>query len=381
MRKLAFGALAMVGLLLGACGDDGGGSGDDGPDLIDAAPDVDAPEGCNPVEQTGCADGEKCTWVTINRAQQLGVTECVPAGDKLEGEACTQGPEGETTGFDDCAAGLYCISGVCETICTNSPDSCNPEAYACATYRGVFGAMPTFGVCDFKCSPGTQRRLAGDADACGSPDPAAPTRGCYGIFQDYTCSPVVSDRTHGQCGNQAEVPVSECDPFLNACAPGYGLFQIVEGTEAELLCVAYCQPQEVHSGTANAELAKRGTSPNSLNAPDRVGVPAQFECKYLWWLQAIFGEDAFISEELNDSGVAFDPQGWTYDDDMNAGTPDVPFESCVDVPNTDEDKSGAPDHEEWGCAPLAPAANGKDRAKNIRANGAFRPVVLERVAN
>src|SRR5690348_9439119 len=63
MKKLAFGAL-IVGLIA-ACGGsssnnnkkiilpDGSGSG--GPD---------APMTCNPLTQTGCAAGQKCTWVT-----------------------------------------------------------------------------------------------------------------------------------------------------------------------------------------------------------------------------------------------------------------------------------------------------------------------------
>src|SRR5437773_1568528 len=102
MRKLAFGAL-MIGLLSAAgCG--GGNSGDDV--IIIDAPMADAPSGaCNPVAQTGCATGEKCTWINIDSGADLGTTGCVADGTAATTEACTYGADGQTTGFDNCVHG------------------------------------------------------------------------------------------------------------------------------------------------------------------------------------------------------------------------------------------------------------------------------------
>lgn len=387
MKKLAFGAL--LGLLA-ACGG-GGGSGDDGPDLIDASSGPDAAEACNPVAQTGCATGEKCTWVNIDSANDLGVVKCVPDGTVEEGGNCTMGADGEDTGYDDCVAGTYCIGysasqnrpGACEAICTLSPDSCPAAESACSRYAGVFEGAE-LGVCDFKCSPGTQRRVFDDAAACGSPDANAPIRGCYGIFREYTCSPAISTTVHGEF--PMPVPPGQTPgqgAYLNSCAPGYQVFQLAEGTEVDLYCVAMCQPQEVHSGVANPQTAKLGVAPYRLT--DRNVNDAAFECRYLWFMQAIFQETAYISTELNDSGIAFNPSAWLYNDDQNEQTPDVPFPSCTTLTNAlvDTDNDGTPDtpdHESWGCAPLPESFQGRGY-RNVRVNGVSIPDQIQSRAN
>ena len=126
MKKLAFGAL-FVGLLSVGAAACGGGS--DTPDaninLVDSAtgPDAQTTE-CNLLTNQGCATGEKCTWIDVTA--DLGKIGCATDGTVAVGGACTTGQPGETTGFDNCVGGSYCLGGVCEAICSQSPDSCDP---------------------------------------------------------------------------------------------------------------------------------------------------------------------------------------------------------------------------------------------------------------
>ena len=81
MKKLAFGAL-FIGLLA-ACG-----GGDDGVTIVpDADDSVDASSACNPVAQTGCLAGEKCTWINIDSMNDVGTLGCVPDGSVATGSA------------------------------------------------------------------------------------------------------------------------------------------------------------------------------------------------------------------------------------------------------------------------------------------------------
>ncbi|HEU5060990.1 MAG TPA: hypothetical protein VFU21_30880, partial [Kofleriaceae bacterium] len=121
MKKIAFATLFMgiasSGLL--ACGGD-----DDSTDGIMFADSAPVDEGCNPVTQEGCADGEKCSWLVVQEDPFLGRTDCVPDGTVAVGDACTEGTPGEETGFDNCAAGGLCLGEICRTICNIDPDTC-----------------------------------------------------------------------------------------------------------------------------------------------------------------------------------------------------------------------------------------------------------------
>lgn len=97
---------------------------------------------CNPVAQTGCLADEKCTWIRYDAGR--GALGCVP--DQPPTKACAFGPDGETTGYDNCAAGDICIDGVCQAICVSSPDSCQAPA-TCALHEGIFCATDLYGAC------------------------------------------------------------------------------------------------------------------------------------------------------------------------------------------------------------------------------------------
>lgn len=101
---------------------------------------------CDAVDQTGCGVDEKCTWVQIDSANDVGTLDCVANGAIAVGEACTYGADGQSTGFDDCAAGGICVDGTCRTICHGSPDSCTaPET--CVAQPGIFPDTSDLGAC------------------------------------------------------------------------------------------------------------------------------------------------------------------------------------------------------------------------------------------
>ncbi len=106
--------------------------------------------GCNPVAQTGCDAGEKCTWVARSAADpRCGATACAPDGPVELGGACAVGPPGLDSGFDDCAAaGGLCMAGVCMTICSGNPETCE-EGHHCLRGDAFadLGDDSSFGTC------------------------------------------------------------------------------------------------------------------------------------------------------------------------------------------------------------------------------------------
>jgi len=93
------------------------------PGLCDALPPVvDAsslePRPWLPAGEQNCPAGMKATWVVVQIVpDRIGKVGCVPAGVVPLGAACRFGPAGDTTGYDDCAAGLVCSAGTCHDIC------------------------------------------------------------------------------------------------------------------------------------------------------------------------------------------------------------------------------------------------------------------------
>lgn len=85
-----------------------------------------------PGGQQNCLAGQKVAWVIVQETpERLGKLACVPIGAVPEGGSCTFGPVGETTGYDDCAAGFICSAGICADICALDPLS--PPITQCAT--------------------------------------------------------------------------------------------------------------------------------------------------------------------------------------------------------------------------------------------------------
>ncbi len=235
MKKIAFLAVCVGALGLLACG--GGSSGDDDDDttnpdgsisFVDSGTTIDATvtAECNPVAQTGCDPGDKCTWIVESADPYLAYTGCTTDGDKDLNEACTS-PD---TGADDCMAGYYCLSGTCAEICNTAAmraqGSC-PDGYACGTYNQLFEDMGdgAVGICDFLCDPVQQ-------------DCPMEGKACYlnGIEGESTCSPLIVDDTFTQGQDCYDLEgVGHC--WLNGCSKGFGAFLVPTDT-----CAFYCTP-------------------------------------------------------------------------------------------------------------------------------------------
>ncbi|MDX2091920.1 MAG: hypothetical protein SFX73_28920, partial [Kofleriaceae bacterium] len=184
MKKHALGAL-IVGLM--ACG--GGGGSNTTVIITDGAGGDSGPTTCNPLTQTGCNAGEKCTWIEDQENPPIGHVGCAPeaAAPKAIGTACTPPPPGPM-GYDDCAKGSVCLAGVCKQICdvNGGAPTCD-ENHSCTRYADFFevGGNAVAGVCDPGCDPLTQELKVGtNKAACGSPTPNMPNSGCYG-YDDY----------------------------------------------------------------------------------------------------------------------------------------------------------------------------------------------------
>ena len=353
MRKLAFGAITF-GLLaaLAACG------GGDGPTLVDSGVDGPPTLACNPVEQTGCGNGEKCTWINIDSATDLGTVGCVPNGNVARDGACTYGADGETTGFDDCVAGNICISGACEPICTISPDSCDSTS-SCSRYTGLFtNATPELGACDYLCDPVTQERLSNPTQAScgGTGTDINATKGCYGVFDgDFSCAGVPqtvatnpgnytqSDTAYGPMAGSA---------YLNGCAPGFApLLRNANNMTAPVVCFAFCEPAPTcntaggsatvcgvdnYGGATGHTCADRGADNNG--------------CQYFWSFETF---DAATDPPHPDGvGYCWDSVAYVADwDGTNGPMTEGPWPHCDGVapPGGGDDTTG--DAEFWGCVP------------------------------
>ena len=92
---------------------------------------------CNPVQQTGCQGGEKCTFVIDSVAMEpiLGTTRCVPDGTIDGTQACTSSIGGAP---DDCKKGLWCSGNTCEEICSADPETCGDGQGACVHTLNIF---------------------------------------------------------------------------------------------------------------------------------------------------------------------------------------------------------------------------------------------------
>jgi hypothetical protein len=201
------------------------------------------------------------------------------------------------------------------------------------------------GACDFLCDPVTQQRAYDGAPACGSPDPGTPTIGCYGLFdRPFTCSPVpaaAQGLTHGMLPLGA--PGSA---YLNGCAAGYApLLRSSASSSAPIICLAFCRPVETYVGnTAGAT----GEPASGYTCADRGATASGMECHFLWTF------DSTPTADRNGIGFCWQPGNYVGDWDGDLNTPDSAMPACVDLPNTDTDSDGIPQHYQYGCAPYVP---------------------------
>lgn len=308
-------------------------------DVVDMnADDLGPPGPCSPLTHAGCAATERCTWVRIDSTLALGSMQCVPDGTVAVGGACTTGPDGETTGYDDCARGLHCIDAVCTRVCNLvDPTSCGADV--CMRYSGVFASGsgdPVAGVCTTGCDPVTQLRT--DGSSCGA------GQGCYVRLGrgDAACAPVPSPAASLVHGDAAYGPAGG-GAYINGCAPGFIPGLAVGG---QAVCMALCRPIETSS---SAPAGAAGEAPHSC--PDRGAASPGNECIFT----SVFADSsAPYDPRVNDIGVCVDLVAWTFDLDGDAATPPTPWPDCTMLANTDTNGDGVAEHLFSGCAP-APA--------------------------
>ena len=285
---------------------DAGGPGDSGPP-VDGGP-------CDPVMQTGCDEGDRCTLVSEGTTL---VPTCAGAGTIPLLEPCTAPPESTP---DDCVEGLLCVSGTCRPLCNPMSSSSCATGFVCGLYSGF---PEDVGLCDATCDPVRQTRDHDGAAACGS-DPVSPSVGCYGAPEGpFFCATVPAAAETRMHRDSAGDPV-----FLNSCAPGFMPLLPPSPGEVSRVCVALCDPEPTYSGnTAD----RQGVSPYAC--PDRGATATSEECRFM---------DSFAGMSLAGPEVGFCYDYVIYE------TP-----SCASFTmSADSDADTIPDYVEEGCGPL-----------------------------
>lgn len=164
---------------------------------VDIGIDVYTP--CDPVAQTGCAAGERCT--ADFQADGTSITTCAAAGTVTVGGACVRPP----TGVDDCVAGSVCADGTCAEVCSVAAGTCN-------CLGQYFPDVADAGHCEPGCNPLTQ-------------DCPATNEACYFTSTLTVCAPVISS-----AGNPGDACM-----YLNGCVEGA---ICVSGTCASICAVS-----------------------------------------------------------------------------------------------------------------------------------------------
>jgi hypothetical protein len=307
MRNLALGAL-FVGLLA-ACGGgnsvkiklDGSNGKMDGSGSGSAA-------ACNILTQTGCNNGEKCSWIhdqTMPTA--ISHVGCAPDGTVAVGAACMYGSP--PMGWDNCKSGGVCEGGVCKQICDQQGGApmCD-TTHSCQVYEGFLGPpqMEAAGVCDPTCHPLDDNYFGGTTrtgTACGSGE------GCYGFWSGgpgqshFSCASVpphgVNPPPPGSnalfhraaCATASGCANAGGSPYLNGCASGYMPYitDDLAGMNT-FVCIAFCKPADctvtATPGCGTAGANRVGASPHRCNQTDAMGTfnPAANgdQCVYGW---------------------------------------------------------------------------------------------------
>ncbi len=291
----------------------------------DAAQDAGESTGCSLTTHAGCEANERCAWVALSGT--TGVARCVPNGVVPVAGACSRGPDGVDTGYDNCARGGICINGHCSAVCDSSvSDSCGLDV--CVRYAGLFdpdatdNETPITGACVLACDPVSQELRTGGPCGAGL--------GCFAGPGGATCAPSTRTLTHGQAITGS--------PFLNACAAGH--MPIANAAGTGYLCVAHCRPV-ITSFESPAGVA--GQAPYSC--PSRGAASPPHECVFARF------EPTLSAAGLDNVGFCLDRTDRTYDDDQNPETPEVSEPSCTALSVDDDNLNGTPDNAELGCTP------------------------------
>ncbi len=329
--------------------------------MLDA--DVDAPPAgpCDPLTQTGCAAGEKCTWlVDALMPQHVGHVGCAPDGAVQADQSCTYGAPG-VTGYDNCVKGLVCSNltggtGFCRTICDTqgSAVSCDSN-HTCAAYADWFSEPsmpPAAGLCDPTCDPlaandfdGSGTTFTRSSNICGAAD-----RGCYGYPSNgnppattFTCaadihytaaSPGLRHRV--QC-TMANGCMDGTNIYINSCNQGYEPLLRESTGSTTVVCVALCKPLNCYSGNCGTNANNRlGALPHNCTTSSAVGTfnsssTSGEHCHYFWSLEVDGTNANLLRSPYSDTlGLCFDHSKYQYDSNGDQ-TPDTAYPACKDL--------------------------------------------------
>jgi len=373
-----------------------------------APPDAtfDAPVACNPVAQTGCALGEKCTWVVDLDAtatmSAIGHIGCAPDGTIADAGACNDAVASASNGTDNCLHGEVCVTGKCKPICDPqllAGEGACAASYACSIYADIFNSAgnSVAGVCEPSCDPLTQalNTGAGATAACGSPDPAQPAGACVASvgFRTFHCAPT-SAALYAKVDRVAPLADAQGNAYSNGCAPGFIPFYFEDASGVmKTLCTGMCAPLKVdqtiagqagHQDDNRGDKAALGKLPTDGEpAPGRatcdpgvkgstVSAPRGQDCRYLWFPLAKGDPTRPVPSPFNDTlGVCF-----AYEKFLTVTVPGTAQKqaekSCAELPAapTSDPFGSAKDN---GCYPLAESVGARvapRRASSFRlANG------------
>ncbi|HUQ08092.1 MAG TPA: hypothetical protein VM261_36605 [Kofleriaceae bacterium] len=355
MKKLALGTLLIAGLLA-ACG----GGDDDGVTVIDAAGGGDTGQtACNPLGapgSQGCLTGQKCTWIQVqDTPEALGKLGCVPDGTAALGAACTVGAVGETTGFDDCQAGLYCINSVCQDVCgfDGSAGAACQSGYNCTRYSDTFANGeddPVAGICNPGCDPLTQIKSGTNPPAaCGT------NMGCYMLTSQTEAIAVCAGA--GMVMHNADITGQA---YANSCVPGAQPRRKDAATQT-VQCGGLCKMVDVTSttnmtdegGQVTAAAGDKDQCVASWAAAPPADGTAGESCRY-WWSREPFDN---LSPYSNSVGWCYKHAAFQYDSNGDM-TPDRAFPRCTTLTTGDvEPPIGNPPHNDaqyFWCLALPP---------------------------
>lgn len=326
---------ALAAPLWAACG------GDDDP--IDLGPDASGGENgeqiCDPIEQSGCDEGEKCASRVESEDPLITATDCVPDGEASSGEACDLvGDPEDGEGYDDCEAGLTCSFGECTPICeAENGAACEGDDRLCVAVSDFFG--DDIGLCAETCDPVEQdcefEHAGGGEDGDGENGGENGEDGdgefVGGCFQQ-------PDREEGMCLNIAEeaedrgqddacVTGAGGQAFINGCAESHGCTYPLGQAMA---CAFYCEP----TGDFDGEPCDVEGGPGADG----------YECRYLnGWYEFLFEEALAIPEDVG-ACIPTDIEGLEPCADDSAGPGCEPefTGSAADIPGAERAPALAP---------------------------------------
>jgi hypothetical protein len=384
------------------------GGGDGGAQPLDSG--AGALPACDPIKQTGCNAGEKCTWIVdvdadpVKMTDQAGHVGCAPIGGIADGAACMDAVALIDGGADSCVAGDLCLSGTCKRICDQQlvpgagAGACD-VTHACLGYRGIFAAgnLTIAGICEPGCDPLTQRLLASKAEACGSADPAMPSGTCVPAsseFKSFACAPEPPD---ADAHTDRVAPLGDAQGFFgNGCAAGFIPFYFEDASGAmKTLCSGMCAPVKMDmaiaadpatpanvkpwgdtsalgklsadampvAGHATCLVGKKGSV-----APDAMGKGIE-DCRFLWFPLADRDPTLAIQTPYNDTlGICFAYQKFV-DVRVPGGTPSMqPEKTCAELPVTAPATDPFGSAMANGCYPLSQSRRGARGARSALAS-------------